>query len=180
MTETIVRHCAPALAGLKTGNLVNCAAGETLDWMRAMRPLLVERGMDARLVCRCEGRALLLVYRPALLARDLLQPDVRRFLAALGYDTGDLNRCIAKLRERFGEAGGFPHEVGLFLGYPLADVLGFIEHGGRNYKCCGCWKVYGDEERARSAFQRYRACTRSMLRSYQCGIGLDRLIVANG
>ena len=38
----------------------------------------------------------------------------------------------------------FPHEIGIFLGYPLADVAGFIRNKGRNCKCIGTWKVYGD------------------------------------
>lgn len=179
MTQLILRHCAPTLAGIKTGNLVNCKAGETVAWMRQMRPLLLSRGIDVRIVCRFKDRVLLYVYRPDLLARDMADPDVRRFLCALGYAPDDLTGCVSRLRKRFPETR-FPHEVGLFLGYPLADVLGFIEHDGKNYKCRGCWKVYADEEGARLAFGKYRACTRSLLRSYQCGMGLERLIVANG
>ena len=43
----------------------------------------------------------------------------------------------------------FPHEVGLFLGYPPRDVEGFIREKARRAKCTGAWKVYGDEEAAR-------------------------------
>ncbi len=179
MTELIVRHCAPTLAGIKTGNLVNCGTGEALSWTRDMRPLLQERGADVQLLCRCAERALLYVYRPGLLLRDLVQPETGAFLSGMGYTPSDIGDCIAKLRERF-LGVEFPHEVGLFLGYPLADVVGFIENAGRDYKCCGCWKVYQDEEKARLAFLRYNACTRDMLRSYQRGVGFERLIVANG
>lgn len=47
----------------------------------------------------------------------------------------------------------FPHEIGLFLGYPLEDVQGFIENRAEGYKCVGCWKVYGDEEYAKQEFR---------------------------
>ena len=35
------------------------------------------------------------------------------------------------------ESGEFPHEVGLFLGYPPEDVKGFIDHRANNFKCAG-------------------------------------------
>lgn len=54
------------------------------------------------------------------------------------------------------EADDFPHEIGIFLGYPLADVTGFIKNKGRNYLLCGMWKVYRQEETAATAFQYYR------------------------
>ena len=48
----------------------------------------------------------------------------------------------------------FPHEVGLFLGYPPGDVEGFRLNHGRNFKLCGLWKVYCDMEQATARFQR--------------------------
>jgi hypothetical protein len=49
-----------------------------------------------------------------------------------------------------------PHEIGLALGYPVKDVLGFIglvplRHSGM----CG-WRIYGDPEPSLRAWQRYR------------------------
>ena len=49
----------------------------------------------------------------------------------------------------------FPHEVGLFLGYPVWDVKGFIEHKGQQYKLCGYWKVYDDVPGALCKFEEY-------------------------
>ena len=49
----------------------------------------------------------------------------------------------------------FPHEIGLFLEYPLADIEGFIEHQGKDALESGYWKVYGDVEQARAAFRLY-------------------------
>ena len=53
--------------------------------------------------------------------------------------------------------------VGLFLGYPVDDVTGFIQNKGRNYLLCGYWKVYSDENRARRIFSNYDKC-----RNYLC------------
>lgn len=58
---------------------------------------------------------------------------------------------IKKLREE----PDFPHEIGLFLGYPLEDVKGFIENKADSSKCSGCWKVYGNEQKALKLFEKY-------------------------
>ena len=71
----------------------------------------------------------------------------------------------------------FPHEIGLFLGYPPKDVKGFIEEGPRCAKCTGCWQVYGDEEKALKTFERYRKCTEVYCAQVSCGKSLERLTV---
>ena len=72
----------------------------------------------------------------------------------------------------------FPHEIGVFLGYPLEDVEGFIQNGGRNYTCCGCWKSYGDPEKAEELFASYRQCTALCKKWYQNGYTITQLIAA--
>lgn len=61
--------------------------------------------------------------------------------------------------KRLGESDEFPHEIGLFLGYPVEDVKGFIENKASCAKCVGYWKVYGDEEKAQKLFNQYKKCT---------------------
>ena len=53
----------------------------------------------------------------------------------------------------------FPHEIGVFLGYPLQDVIGFIENKGMNSKYTGLWKVYGDRDESMKMFAKFRKCT---------------------
>ncbi len=56
----------------------------------------------------------------------------------------------------FSEKGmGFPHEIGMFLGYPVADIRGFIENEGRKYLMIGYWKVYSNLSQARMIFKEY-------------------------
>ena len=64
---------------------------------------------------------------------------------------------------RISASEDFPDEIGLFLGYPVDDVTGFIQNKGRNYLLCGYWKVYSDENRARRIFSNYDKC-----RNYLC------------
>ena len=87
-------------------------------------------------------------------------------------------RCVAQLIRRFRESGEFPHEVGLFLSYPPEDVKGFIAHRANDFKCAGLWKVYGDEEKARALFAKYKKCTEIYCALRQSGSRLVQLAVA--
>ena len=73
---------------------------------------------------------------------------------------------------------GFPHEIGLFLGYPPEDVQGFIDHRAMDFKCAGLWKVYGDQQRAQALFDRFRRCTQRYCALWQTGLRLEQLAVA--
>ena len=63
------------------------------------------------------------------------------------------------------ESGEFPHEVGLFLSHPPEEVKGFIAHRANDFKCAGLWKVYGNEEKARSLLAKYKNARRSTAHS---------------
>ena len=44
-----------------------------------------------------------------------------------GLHPGTADELLAQLAERLCCEQDFPHEIGVFLGYPLADVIGFIK-----------------------------------------------------
>jgi hypothetical protein len=98
----------------------------------------------------------LFIYRRKLLASYLSERDTVAFLERLGYDCSNNFPlgCVENLVTRF--EWGIPHEVGVFLGYPLDDVVGFIKNGGRREKISGYWKVYGNEKYALEKFGEYR------------------------
>ena len=82
------------------------------------------------------------------------------------------------LSGRLGQGGPFPHEVGLFLGYPPEDVEGFCRNGGRNYKLSGPWKVYGRVEEAKVRFETFRRCRDALYRHVEEGRTLAQLFPA--
>lgn len=178
--EMLVRHCAPTLAGLKTGNLVNCAVQpeENLEeQLHSLNRKLNPRGVRVVLLSRQQNGALIYVYRPDRLSRDLTG-DAADLLCQKGYPAPDPERCLHCLARRLQQNGcTFPHEIGLFLGYPLQDVLGFIENQGQGSKLVGTWKVYGDEEAARRTFARYKKCTAVYSRCLKEGTALEKLTV---
>ena len=178
--DDIIRHAAPTLAGLKTGNLFPCRFGSRLELaeqLRGINRVLVPRGLRL-LPLRLEtDRALLYLYRPAELSRDLAGREAERLLDRAGYRDTDQRACLRELCRRLRSGPGFPHEIGLFLGYPPEDVAGFMDHRGRNCKCVGCWKVYGDEEDARRRFRAYKSCTGNYCSRRARGASLESLTV---
>ena len=181
LEQALIAHGAPTLARLKTGNLfnlacvnANCLAGEMLR----LAPTLREKGVELTLLREKDGRYLLYLYRVQALEAALQAPETRRFLAGYGYPAGcSVGEAIERLRQRIGTSEGFPHEIGVFLGYPLSDIQGFICNEGRNCLCCGCWKVYSEPERALRLFARYRKCTEAHMRLFAAGFPLSRLTV---
>ena len=157
--KILARHCAPTIAGKKPASLVSLNknkvdAEKWLYWYtRGMR----KRGVYFYGLCDCEDRKLVLIYHEKLLRKILRKPNVRAYLFGCGYKETSFHAMLERLAQRVRECGDFPHEIGLFLGYPLSDVLGFIRHGGKNYKLAGPWKVYAGEKKARRLFERYRA-----------------------
>ena len=95
-----------------------------------------------------------------------------------GYPVdGGLEAMLSALRRRL-EGADFPHEIGLFLGYPPVDVEGFRRNGGRNCKLCGPWKVYGPVEEARQRFRTFHRCRAALCRRVASGMTLAQLFPA--
>lgn len=177
----LVEQCAPTLAGVKPASLFRWQGGEARDraarWARELAPF----GIAIRVLKTCPrtGDSLIYLYRAAWLRRILTDGDNRGFLEAAGYslDQG-CGGLLEQLSHRLCLEREFPHEIGLFLGYPLEDVVGFIQNGGRNYTCCGCWKAYGDPEEARRRFARYRRCTEICRARFLAGVPIRKLVAA--
>ena len=75
------------------------------------------------------------------------------YILPKGLDKGS---CLERLKSRLMHTDEFPHEIGIFLGYPLDDVKGFIDNAGQNSKCTGCWKVYCNECEAIKTFAKFK------------------------
>lgn len=175
----LIQHGSPTLAGLKTASMFCVPLEEDWETETALwNRRLAQKGLSLTVLRRQNGRALLYLYRPSQLARDLEEPGVKAFLADRGYESMQPDRALSRLRARLGETQGFPHEVGLFLGYPLGDVAGFIQNQGRNCKCSGCWKVYCNELEARKRFARFRKCREVYTRLWSQGRTVWQLTVA--
>lgn len=178
--EMMINNCSPTLAGLKTGSLLTAGfrdGAERVAVLRSWNSLLLKKGLRAVPLGEKNGRTLVYVYRISRLCSDLRDSAARSILSVRGYDCDRPESCIIRLTKRLQSGCGFPHEIGLFLGYPPEDVSGFI-CGKHPCKLTGVWKVYGNEERAKKTFARYRKCTRIYGELYASGRSMEKLVVA--
>ena len=178
--EQIVRCCAPTLAAIKTGSLFSAGFSSRRRMRENLKQLnqrLNPCGLRVLSLRWREGKGLIYLYRPSRLADDLRQPEARAILQKCGYACLTPEQDLDHLARRIRYTREFPHEIGLFLSYPPGDVAGFIENKARNCKCCGCWKVYDDEAKAKETFRRFRRCTEEYCRLWNNGYSLSQLAV---
>lgn len=180
--DTLVRQCALTLAGLKAGSLF-CFSHEDLSlihlsaaqWDARLRPLGIS--VQVLLERKQTSSALVYVCRPGQLCRLLALRNTRRFLERAGYRWGDCRCLLEQLSLRLRSQDEFPHEIGLFLGYPLRDVIGFIQNRGQNFTCCGLWKSYGNPEAMERCFACCRSCIDAYIRLYEQGTPIEDLAI---
>ncbi len=149
----VVLQSAPVLKNVRMSCMFTLPSGS----FKTICSFLYNSGVRIHCLCRGRGREVLILYRENWLDAYLKQEEIATFLQYSGYQIGSLRKQLQRLGERiagfYSKTQDFPHEMGLFLGYPLEDVRGFIEHRGAQCKCTGYWKVYSNEEHAKRMFR---------------------------
>ena len=181
LDKYLIEHCSPTLASLKTANLFSMNIGAETDFQAQIDRLndgLKSKGIVLMVLKKEGNRALVYVCRKSYLQEDLNRPGVASFMKKYGYESTDADKAIETLAKRLKNIDDFPHEIGLFLGYPAEDVEGFIANKGRNHIISGLWKVYSSAERASEIFECYRRCREIYMNRYRNGTPISRLCVA--
>ena len=170
---------APVITGLKPCGIISVSEREYFALSR-----LFSGGAISLLPLYSGRRVTFLFYREERLSEQLSDPELRAQLLELAPSYGEFGPTLSALlrhfRERYlrykrGEQG-FPHELGLFLGYPAADVRGYLLHAGTGAKLCGYWKVYGDVRAALRTFQAYDVSVQSFFLMAGHGVPLEQLL----
>ncbi|MDY4835833.1 MAG: DUF3793 family protein [Frisingicoccus sp.] len=152
----IANQCAPVLAGVKPSNMLVLENKHIRDVVR----VLEGTGLSWRCLYAGEEKNIWLLYRKEAMEETVLGKEQMLFLREWGYEEDTLERMLMKFSQRFRQYRKdknlpFPHEMGVFLGYPMADVKGFIKYEGKNYLYCGYWKVYENVEERKELFRTY-------------------------
>ncbi len=181
MDQYLVEHCAPTLASIKSANLftVTPKPGEDLDlWVAYWNHRFSGKGISIKVLRKSSKSALVYVYRPDRVKADLEKPGVWELLRPCGYPDCQVEQAVDYLKKRIADCEQFPHEIGLFLGYPAGDVRGFIQNKGKNCLCSGIWKVYCNECWAKKQFARYDKCREVYGKIFRQGRDLLQMTVA--
>ncbi|MEL7609058.1 MAG: DUF3793 family protein [Bacillota bacterium] len=152
MERYFLLSAAPVLMGVKPSALI-CFRHCCKDAWRDQEKHVFERtGLCVKELYQNKKTFGLLVYDEALLNERLKIAEAKKLLCRYGYKgESNLSELLEHLKGRF-DGAQFPHEIGVFLGYPPEDVDAFIRNRGKDYLCCRYWKVYHDEQNARKTF----------------------------
>ena len=189
--QELIEHCSPTLASIKAASLFTYTYKSLKElhvrvtyWNSKMK----RKGITFDILSENVGvnKALIYVYRRAVLEKILNRDEIRSFLLNHGYLIDDneivggvnCENIILQLKKKFEKLNQFPHEIGIFLGYPIGDVKGFIENHGCNCKCTGYWKVYCNEEEATKTFRKYKKCRDIYMNLWISGRSVMQLTVA--
>ncbi|UFS70817.1 DUF3793 family protein [Geomonas sp. RF6] len=165
LASFLALECAEVLQRAKPANLLNLSnrprlCGKNLYrlWKEHGETMVRGTGLSVRVLADRGSSILLLLYRHDALHELLSRNSVKVILSRAGYsETGELERILDELQTRV-QGTTFPHEIGVFLGYPLKDVVGFIGWPGLAFTCQGPWKIFGDPKESLKLAARHRLC----------------------
>lgn len=164
--DFILHYAFATVAGIKAGSLFRIPHSL---WDPAKLPSLLET-LQLRCVPVQASRQsiLLFLYDPEQIPSIASHEENNRFLTQMGYPKNPVS-SLSYLLTKMGEGSSFPHEVGLFLGYPLQDVQGYMKNHGRSSLYTGYWKVYHDVEGAKKRFALFDMCKQRCLEARSAG-----------
>ncbi len=166
---------AEVLSGAKPANMIRvpnqvlpCGRRMYGLWQEFGAELIADLPISVRPMQTEKDSVLLLLYRPDLLERRLSGLTMQTFLARQGYPQPfTLEKTLRHLQEAF--KSGIPHEVGMFLGYPVKDVKGFMEQRTTPSQGRGLWRIYGPPARSMRLSNLYRSKRQEMIAKLAAG-----------
>ncbi len=180
--KTLIDHCSLTLSSLKTASLFTVKhicleklCSDIIFWNEKF----MQSGVKLILLKTINKSALIYMYREDMLKKDLSSAAATKILKLFSYKDNSIEYTLKKLSARLSTYDEFPHEIGLFLGYPPEDVYGFICNKGQNCNLCKYWKVYANEEEALIKFARYDKCKAIYKKLWQEGRDILKLTVKN-
>lgn len=124
-------------------------------WQKYGAKFIKSIDLDFIVLREQEQAIILLVYNKEKLEECIMYEKNRKFLIKLGYSLErNLELYLNKLVKRY-DLYHCPHELGIFLGFPVSDVKEFMNCSSKKCLMCGYWKVYNNLEKAVETFGKF-------------------------
>ena len=182
--EIFIEHCSPLLAGIKISNLFSIKSesySELYKKVYALNKNINKKDIYVEIIEKkntFNSFYLIFAYRKTKLEERVNEKLIKAFLENYGYfNCFTLEDYLCILTSKLSCSENFPHEIGIFLGYPLNDVISFIKEKGKNFVSCGTWKTYSSNYK--KIFLIYKRCKEIYIELYKKGQTLDMLAVAS-
>ncbi|MBV7275264.1 DUF3793 family protein [Clostridiaceae bacterium UIB06] len=176
----ILYHIAPTLISGKPACIITLNDYErnlNLLWKRYRKDFIDICELSIYEMREQFGSKTLFIYDEKIISEIIHQEENIRFLEKLGYNR---SLSIEKMLEILGEKYKYfcPHEMGIFLGFPVKDVICFMEYPYRKCLLSGYWKVYNDIDFAMKKFVEYDTSKNMVINSILDG-ELPSLVIKN-
>ncbi|GAB6168658.1 DUF3793 family protein [Clostridium carnis] len=154
----LIYSLSPVIAGFKPSSTINFKREYRnlyFNWNEYGKSFIKELGLDYISLREEDDYVVVLIYRSDTLEKHLREQNNLKFLSKLEYDENDsVEAWLSTLKKRY-ELYHCPHELGVFLGIPIEDVIDFMECSSKKCLMCGYWKVYNDYYKAQEIFNTY-------------------------
>ncbi|GAA0180392.1 DUF3793 family protein [Clostridium sediminicola] len=154
---TIAYNAAPTLAQNKPSSLLifkNSNRKLNNSWIECKKEIKSNFNIEYFELNCIENSTAVLFYNKRMLERILQEKQSINFLRRFGYNAEmNTNQYLEHLSNRYNKI--CPHEIGIFLGYPVADVAVFTNCPNKKCLAVGYWKVYFNIDNAKRIFNKY-------------------------
>jgi len=158
----LVESLAPLVLGLKPSVLLNVSLEKESEWLEFEELFTQKEAFRIKEIRELKGRLQVIFYQRETLDTVLRQKSIQEFLTKLSYPQNySLDSYLNLLKHRITSLE-FPHEIGVFLGYPLKDVMGFMGFLSLPYRRTQGWRIYGDETPSNEVYAKYRQARSTM------------------
>ncbi len=169
-------QCAPLITGLKVSNLLIIPKGNE----EVVKRILNRTGISFYRLIQIRTKTTFLLFRRNELEEFLSDENVRNVFMKAGYKSlqiGKILRTFSLRYEAYMQGDKcFPHEMGLLLGYPVEDVVGFVENNGKNFLYSGYWKVYENQKAKVKLFDKFKVAEETLIHLLSNGLSMSDII----
>ena len=175
--QIVIHSSSPTFCNIKPGNMF-FVKNEVflLDKFDVWKESFMKYGLMAFSNQLSDTSTAILLLNICWCRKILADSFVQAYLSEKGYHTSSVFDFVEELFSRMTNNEGFPHEVGVILGYPVEDVIEFENHQGHDCKYCGCWKSYSDVENAKDCQCKYKDCRNMCDQLFEQGYSLNQII----
>ena len=173
----IAISCAPVIKKVKVGGIIILP----IKIVRMVWNSLLKSEFSVRILYQSSQKVILYIYQKEWLDSYLRKQNIQEFLKAYEYIISDTEEILLFLKKRvkmfYQQKEEFPHEIGIFLQYPLEDVTSFVENRGKNFLLSGYWKVYHNIEKAKEIFTSYDKAKEELIKEILNGKTLTQVLI---
>lgn len=179
--SVIMCNAAPTINNHKTSSLINFRNNNrniNNIWQKYKNEVKEKLDVDYFELKKDETNSVVLFYNKEKMLLSISNDKNMEFLKRFGYhENMDIQQCLWLLSKRF--QCMCPHEIGVFLGYPIEDVVSFVDCPNTKCKMTGYWKVYHDIDKAKVIFDKYDEIKNTIMTLLIKGIKPTELLIRN-